>query len=202
MGVRSWRGLLTWLRRMGFGRNPLRRRSDRIESFTLVVVLFGALAVIPMAVFVGRDSYDHGTQVSADRSARYHATVAVLQENAQAVVKPSVDSGSSGQSSANATWLSPNGSPQSGVVEVGFGARTGESVFLLTDDNGDPVAAAKTTTELGAEAITVGLMFAIGWLAVLASAYALCRQLLNRRRMTEWDAQWEGVGKTWSRYTL
>ncbi|TDO46638.1 hypothetical protein EV643_11021 [Kribbella sp. VKM Ac-2527] len=45
--------VLMQLRRLGFGRNPLRRRVDRLESALLLGVLVAALLVIAAAAVLG-----------------------------------------------------------------------------------------------------------------------------------------------------
>jgi hypothetical protein len=45
--------VLMWCRRFGFGRNPLRRRVDRIESAFLLSALVAALLVVPAAAALG-----------------------------------------------------------------------------------------------------------------------------------------------------
>jgi len=41
------------LRRFGFGRNPLRRRADRLESALLIAILAAGLLMVPAAAALG-----------------------------------------------------------------------------------------------------------------------------------------------------
>lgn len=193
--------LLIWLRCLGFGRNPLRRRSDLVESIALMLVLFGALAVLPIAVQVGQAAFEHGVRTSAQVAAGSHRSVAVLLENAEVLGSSVGDSGSSGVSHANATWSAPDGTQRSGVIEVGYGDRAGQRISLWTNDNGDPLTPPKTATDLRTEAIMVGLLFAAGWSVLLGAGYAVCRMRLNRRRLAQWDTEWARVSEKWRRHT-
>lgn len=183
-----WRILLV---RLGVGRSPLRRWSDLLESAVLVLVLFGALVVVWAAVQVGQAAFDQGAAVAAHG----HHTVAVLQENAQDVSSTVGDSGSQVVSRATATWLAPDGVQRSGVITVDYGELAGQSKALWTNDNGEPVSPPKTTGELRAEAIMVGALFALAWLALLATGYALFLLCLNRIRLSQWGRAWARVSE-------
>ncbi|MEJ1109559.1 MULTISPECIES: hypothetical protein [unclassified Kribbella] len=49
--------VLMWCRRLGFGRNPLRRRVDRIESTFLLSALVAGLLVVPAAAALGTTAW-------------------------------------------------------------------------------------------------------------------------------------------------
>ena len=78
-------------------------------------------------------------------------------------------------------------------------ARKGTPVAIWTDASGylgsPPLAVSEVASQ--ADAATTGVIVVAG-VAYLASAAAV-RQLLNRRRMAAWDADWAATAPAWNR---
>ena len=114
------------LRRLGWDRNPLRRRWDRQEAWlnaVLLVVLFAAGT--PLAAFIGRDTYRDQARVAEwERQHRFQVW-AVLLERAPAPAR-----------TAKARWKAPDGSPRIGAVGTGTSTQPGTWVPIWVDEKG------------------------------------------------------------------
>jgi hypothetical protein len=193
-GTRLARGA----RRLGVGRNPLRRRTDRIEAAIILATMILLLVAVPLAAFViGRQADDLALRQAHARQAAEHAVTAVLLQQAPPTGAP--DPYTSVQwTTALARWQPPGQRPRSGEVPAPAGTRAGRTVTVWTDASG-----AITTPPPDHRVIAgdVCLGAVATWLImsslVLASS-GLARRALDRRRLCAWDAEWRAAGPSWS----
>ena len=181
------------LARLLTGRNPLRRPVDRIEGAVLVALSAAFLAAIAFACIVGTHTYQ--TQRAATAGLRPAAAV-LLQDG------PTADRlGRIGQTEAR--WFLPGGGEQSGVLTTATapeiaGAVAGDRISVWLNRSGQPVASPADQTVIIIYALTAGLVAAaLAGLALLL-AYALCRRILDRRRLVAWESAWNRTGPTWT----
>jgi hypothetical protein len=181
------------LARLLTGRNPLRRPVDRIEGAVLVALSAAFLAAIAFACLVGAHTYH--TQRAATAGLRPAAAV-LLQDG------PTADRlGRIGQTEAR--WFLPGGGEQSGVLTTATapdiaGAVAGDRISVWLNRSGQPVASPADQTVIIIYALTAGLVAAaLAGLALLL-AYALCRRILDRRRLVAWESAWNRTGPTWT----
>jgi type II secretory pathway pseudopilin PulG len=177
-------------------RNPLRRGMDRLET-GLLVGLFAVMAVVTAfaAPLVGRASYASAMQTRQEQLTDRHQVQAVLTKDADPVSGWSL----SAYVLTPATWTSVTGVRRSGEVPADPQSRKGTPVTVWTDRSGyldsPPLAVSEAASQ--ADAATVGLIIAGG--VVYMTAAAAIRQLLNRRRMAAWDADWVATAPAWNR---
>lgn len=177
-------------------RNPLRRGIDRLET-CLLVGLFVALAVLtPFAAqLAGHASYVSALHTRQEQLVNRHEVRAVLTDDAGQVSGYSL----SAYVLTQATWTSAGGVPRSGDVPAEPGSPKGTAVTVWTDNNGyldsPPLALSEVTSQ--ADAATIGVIVAAGVLYICGAA--AIRQVLNRRRMAAWDAEWVTTAQTWNR---
>lgn len=189
-----------WLLRMIRGarpdRNPLRRGIDRLE-ICLLVGLFAVIAVVtPFAArLAGHASYAAGLQARQEQLANRHQVQAALTKDAGPVSGYSI----SAYVLTPATWTSVTGVLRSGEVPAEPGSREGTSISVWTDRNGyldsPPLDVSEAASQ--ADAATVGVIVASGIVYIVGAA--AIKQLLNRRRMAAWDADWVTTAPTWNR---
>lgn len=177
-------------------RNPLRRGTDRLETCLLVGLFAVTAAVTPFAArLAGHASYAAALQARQEQLADRHQVQAVLTTNAGPVSGYSITA----YVLTPATWTSVTGVRQSGEVPAEPGSLKGTSVSVWTDRNGyldnPPLAASDAASQ--ADAAMVGVI-AAGGVVFITGAVAI-RQLLNRRRMAAWDADWATTAPTWNR---
>ncbi|MFF3916990.1 hypothetical protein ACFYZB_26565 [Streptomyces sp. NPDC001852] len=170
-----------------FRRSPLRRTSDLVEAWLLLVawvvgVLGGATAGVLAAMVADQDFEE-------ERSAR-RQVVAVLLENARDAVPGHADVSRAG---AAVRWTTPDGRTRTGRTTVAAHTRAGTRVPVWTNARGDLVSQppAESDALVRSSFVGVGVVMATGC-GVWASARAV-RALLDRRRMKQWALDWERV---------
>ena len=198
--VPGHRGL--WLFRAVRGarpdRNPLRRRTDRLETCLLAGLFVAAGAGAPLAA----QAAGHAWHADAARTrqaelATRHEVTAVLAQSAGAIGEYTLSS----QVPTLASWTSAGGAPRAGDVPAVPGSPSGTLVNVWTDARGYLVSPPLTITQV-ADQVDAARLTAVGGVIVgyMTSALAI-RQLLNRRRMAAWDADWVATARVWNRQT-
>lgn len=197
MVVRGWR-VSMWLRRLGFGRNSMRRFSDRIESAVFTVALIASLIAVPLAIHIGQDYFEHASRTAAATAERNRQVPAVLLENApQGSIQPGAQQGSADKPSVRAEWRAPDGALRNGVVRTDFGAESGDRVPVWTDWDGTLVEGPATPVQNHVRAAALGMAAALGWLLLVQAAYLGFRWLLDRRRLARWGEEWVMFERLW-----
>lgn len=185
--------LARWL---GFDRNPLRRRSDRVECGMRMIAFFGTLLAVIAGMVVGARVYDAGLRVEAAQARERVQVQATLVQDA-------VPAGEEAQAlrGAQVRWRAPDGTQRQGTVAVHGARRAGEAVTIWIDRQGEPAARpqSRETTLAGALAAGAGLPLLAG---VLLSLAVTTLRLINiRRSARRWEAQWSAVEPSWRKLT-
>jgi hypothetical protein len=190
-----------WLCRTARGarpdRNPLRRRTDRLETCLLAGLFVAAAAWAPFAAqAAGHTWYADAAHVRQAQLAARHEVTAVLAQSAGVIGEYTLSS----QVPTLASWMSVGGR-RAGDVPARLGSPPGTLVNVWTDDNGYLVSPPLTVTQIADEA-DAARVAAVGGIIVcyMASTLAI-RQLINRRRMAAWDADWVVTAPVWNRQT-
>ncbi|WP_233574144.1 Rv1733c family protein [Amycolatopsis panacis] len=180
------------LRRLGAVRNPLLRRSDRIEGALAGVAVLIALLAIPLAVLLGSADIRSETATSdAQVRTRHQATATVLTTAPEQPMSIGDSAPIASTARVNALWHVPGGAPRTGTITVPTGAATeGATTPIWLDGNGRQTTAPLTHTD----AVTNGILVAtFTWLCaagVLAGAFWAARRVLDRRRASRWAEDW------------
>lgn len=180
------------LARLLTGRNALRRPVDRIEGVVLVALSAAFLAAVAFACIVGTHTYQ--SQRAATVGLRPAAAV-LLQDGPTA---PLVRVGQ-----AEAQWFVPGGGQQSGVLTTATtpdiaGAAAGARISVWLNRSGQPAAPPAGQAVMVLYALVAGAMVAgLAGLALLL-VYALCRLVLDRRRLAAWESAWDRTGPRWT----
>jgi multisubunit Na+/H+ antiporter MnhG subunit len=177
-------------------RNALRRGTDRLETCLLVGLFVVMAAVTPFAArLAGHASYASGLHERQEQLATRHQVRAMLTADADPVSGYSL----SAYVLTQATWTSVAGVRSSGEVPAESGSPKGTFVTVWTDANGyldsPPLAVPEIASQ--ADAATVGVIVGTGIVYIVVAAAT--RQLLNRRRMAAWDADWLATAPAWNR---
>jgi len=196
----SWPGtrLARCARWLGLDRNPLRRRTDRIEAGirlgTVVLVLVALpLLLIAVAHLSTRTSQQQArAQQTADRQ-----VTAVLLQGAPAAATAHDPYSAVQMTAVAARWQPPGQQPRLGEVLAPAGAPAGSTETIWIDPSGGVTSA--PDTGLVDAAVAVALVnTCLGVSLVLLLANLLARGALHRRRMSDWDAAWQATGPLWS----
>ncbi|MFE5165837.1 hypothetical protein ACFRNT_46510 [Streptomyces sp. NPDC056697] len=186
------RGRRTWRWR----RNPLRRRSDVIEAW--VVLVTGVVMAVggPAAGVAAGTAVDASLQQErADR----HRVPAVLKEDAP-VVQPAGDGSTTGQVRAIVRWTGPDGTVHTGTARVHDGSKAGTATEVWTDGRGQLVQRPPTPEQIATRAVLAGTSAAAGVGAISLAGRGVARWRLDRARTQEWGRAWAEVGPRWSRH--
>ncbi|MFF6783214.1 hypothetical protein [Streptomyces sp. NPDC012510] len=191
----AFRGPKVWLWR--WRRNPLRRHSDRLESWVVLVTwaltLFGGVVTGMMAA----DSVESGL---ARQRAEWRPVDAVLTEDAPEPAGPK--GGGAGKVWAKVRWTAPDGSAHEGRARVEAASPTGTPVAVWTDDEGLLVTKPASESQARLRAALVGGLAGVFVAAVPFVGGRVVRGRMERRRMDRWDEEWELIGPLWARKAL
>jgi len=187
-----------WTRRLGFDRNPLRRRTDRIEAAIRLATVILLLVAVPIAVIaVGRQA-DHLAQRQAHaQQTAEHQVTAVLLEQAQATGVPDPYT-SVELAYVLARWQPPSGPPRSGQVLAPAGTHAGSTVRIWIDASGAVIGPPPNRREIVGDVIITAVVTGLVASLLLLGSNALARRILDRRRLNAWDAEWRATGPRWS----
>lgn len=187
--------VLMQARRLG-GRNPLRRPSDRIETALLWCTLIAALLLIPVGAGLGK-----GVENSLEASAARQR--AVLQQ-VQARTLESTERETPAVpgdvlSRVPVSYIDAQGVERQGMTSVVIGTKAGAEVTIWLDRSGKIVTAPRAKADDVAFGSTAGIFTVLGgWLA-LWGLFRLARIPLDRRRLRDWDAEWQAIAPRWPR---
>ncbi|MCC3766177.1 hypothetical protein [Streptomyces sp. UNOC14_S4] len=174
--------------------NPLRRRSDRCQSWLgacLLLLLFPALLGVPL--LVAQDVY-------ASQMRTLHTQSAQRQRITVRVTADAVTDTSAGLSSQRAPvrWTDAEGTVRTGTADVPAGSVKGATVPVWVDDKGRPVKPPMTRDDALAVSWSAACMTAAGLAAAYCGMRAALVAVLNRQRYAQWEAEWEAVEPRWS----
>jgi hypothetical protein len=187
-------------RQMGLGRNPLRRRTDRIEAWICAALLVVFLIGAPLFAS-GLGNWVHQGGMAEQRAQQsWHQTPATLVTAAPRL--PMYAFRLSWQSTvpAQAQWLGPAGQALSGEVPAPAGTRAGQTVQIWVDGSGRVTGAPLGSAELTRRVISAEVVAPAALAVLLLCLAGVARWLLNRRRLAAWETAWASIGPRWSRH--
>jgi hypothetical protein len=182
---------------LGLDRNPLRRRTDRIEAAMRLTTMILLLVAVPLVcIAVG-----HLSARVAQRQA--HADAATDRQ-VTAVLLEGVPPGNTADpyssvhmSMVLARWQSPGQPPRSGQVLAPVGASAGSTMTIWVDAAGAVTSPPDTGVVDAAVCVAVvNTCLAAGLILLVSNG--LARHALERRRLSEWDAEWRATGPLWT----
>lgn len=179
------------LRRFTLGRGPLKRRSDRLEFASRLMVLLAVLLAVPFAIVVGRIVADRVAATAHAQAQERHQVAATVLADA-----PPAASGDVTTVPANATWATPSG-PRQAAVPVPVGTRAGTVVRIWVDRGGAVTVAPLGSSDVAAEGVTAGVIAGLGLMVVAGVAHLTVLWLLDRHRAREWAQGWASVEPLW-----
>lgn len=160
-----------------FGRNPLLRRSDRIEALVVLVALAVSLIAVPLAGVAGAVTYGARDRVYTQEAHQRHRVLATITD---ALVEDL------GVTVVQAKWAGPNGE-RSGALAVNEQAKVDGTVEIWVDSDGNPVLPPTPIWLAAAEGVGVAAVTALVVAVAMAVLVAVVRARLDRVR----DAMWE-----------
>ncbi|MGG7575170.1 Rv1733c family protein [Streptomyces sirii] len=193
----AMRGVWRWRR------NPLRRRTDRIEAWlalaAALLIVFGAPAA---GWLIGRAA--HGALLEAVRMQYQQrhlvwATVDRLVSRAPLDPDPETSSQRDAHLRVIARWTAVDGSAHTGQLAAPRPVESGERFRIWTDDRGRVMPRPMDVSTAGTHAVLAGLGSAAAVGGLIEGGRRLVVGQLMARRFRRWDAEWERAGQDWGR---
>ncbi|TCN31211.1 hypothetical protein EV644_12986 [Kribbella orskensis] len=188
--------VLMHARRLGLGRNPLRRPVDRLEAGFVLLALVACLLTIPVGAAVGTSVRKAGENHAAQQRSSLQAVQARTIEDA-----PTGIGDVPGQLTwpVGVVWQDPAGMVRESRTKVYLGTMANSEVTIWLDRSGQVVKPPASAGESAALGGGVGLGTVLGsWLLLWLLTLAV-RRPLDRRRLREWAGEWEQVAPDWTR---
>jgi hypothetical protein len=178
-------------------RNPLRRTTDRVETYLLGGLFVASAAAAPFAAqAASHAAYDGALHAQQTQVATRHQVSAELTKAAG----NSVSGYTLGAYvPVQATWTSATGVKHTGQVLAPTGSQKGSTVTVWADPAGNLVSPPLQASQVTGQGEIAALGAVIGIGALYLCETAIVRLVLNRRRMAAWDADWVVTAKTWNR---
>lgn len=166
-----------------FGRNPLIRKTDRVEALILVLAVAMSLIAVPIGAAVGTAVHDSRSRLYAEQvQTRRPVTATVTGEShpRRNLDSPTV--------TVPARWFAA-GTERTGDVTAPLKAKTGDEIEIWVDDRGLPVARPLNTARDDALVFAVATWWGVSLLAV--ALYARARITLDRLRYARWQQSFD-----------
>ncbi|NBE92150.1 hypothetical protein FE391_01560 [Nonomuraea sp. KC401] len=173
------------VRRYRFDRNPLRRRSDRLESLALLVAVLLVLLSAWPAVAAGRQAYQSAASAGAGGRLQVDATLL-----ADVPVSPTSFGSLSRGGPVEARWTLPSGQERTGQVRAPALAKAGTTVRIWVDETGRPALPPPSALEVRITGVVTVLLVMLGAVAAVLIALAAFRWLVDRGRYRAWEDAW------------
>ncbi|HEX5116899.1 MAG TPA: hypothetical protein VFW65_17035 [Pseudonocardiaceae bacterium] len=182
------------VRSLGWGRNALRRRTDRIEAAVVIGAIVLTLAAVPAALAIGTRVHRHYLSVSATQTAAERHVTATLLDPSDTLPLGSPES----TVPVRARWTQPPGVGHVGIVQAAESTSAGSHVRIWTNPAGtpmDPPLSVDQARNRGGFAILAAMLAVV---SLLGSMIAIVRMRLNRIRYAAWSDEWQHVGPRWT----
>lgn len=172
-------GLGVWVHRL-LARNPLVRRSDRVETFAILLTVVAAVLTIPLAGAIGTAVHGDLVQKFATHRAERTTVQAVAMHDSVAAGQVA------DQSFRTQIRWEFGGSVHTGTVRT-VELAAGAPVTIWIDDDGDRVPAPLTDEDAASQAVVTAVTIWITVVGVAVGGWALLRYRLDRARYADWD---------------
>ncbi|MFE9021114.1 hypothetical protein ACFYNL_21475 [Streptomyces sp. NPDC007808] len=174
------------------GTNPLRRTSDRFESWFRRFLMLALVLGVPVAALsAGLTTYESSMRTVRAQSAERQEVAARLTSTAKGVT-------TDGKQRAQVRWTDGNGTVRTGTTLVTAHISQGATVRVWMDRDGGLTSPPMSELSATTNGWFVGGMAAIGVGAGFYAARAGMRRVLDRRRYAQWDTEWDWVEPLWS----
>ncbi|KUN05967.1 hypothetical protein AQI95_13600 [Streptomyces yokosukanensis] len=186
--VRAWR----------WRRNPLRRHSDVVEAWTVLIVTVLLFVVVPLVgVAAGLRAHTHArTVAAAQRTERHQVRAVVVGDRTEPL--SAVEGGRERPYRAEVRWTEPGRGTRTAWARVPAGTRTRDTVTVWLDTRGRSVTPPPGRSTVLQHAVTVGVCAAGGTAAVVLLGHAVERRIALRHRLAEWERAWARTGPRWT----
>ncbi|MFG2887226.1 hypothetical protein ACGFYV_33905 [Streptomyces sp. NPDC048297] len=179
-------------------RNPLRRRSDVVEAWTVLVVAVLLFVVAPLAgVAAGLYAHDRAETLARTQRAERHQVHATVVGTASRRL-PAAKGDREHPYRAQVRWTEPGKGTRTAMARVPGGTRADDVVTVWFDSRGRSVAPPPSRVAVWQHTVTIGVCAVGGAAGVVLLGHALERRIALRHRLDEWEREWARTGPRWT----
>jgi hypothetical protein len=174
-------GLPQWPIFVLLSRNPLVRASDRIQVLAAALAVLVLLLSVPVAAAVGTAVHESRRELYAEQAHSRHLISATITEDAgvQTISRANT-------AMMQARW-SVAGAEHSGAVEAPSTTKSGDTVAIWVDRNGEMADEPTPTYRAAVDAVMVALLVLAAVTAAVAILLAATRAVCDRIRAVSWQ---------------
>ncbi|HWO63135.1 MAG TPA: hypothetical protein VNO31_24190 [Umezawaea sp.] len=165
---------------------------DRVGGVVLAVAIAVALLGVPIAVFIGSETYQNTSAASVEQLRTRHASTATLVEDAPLAVAGAQPH------HVTASWTAPDGGPREGAVPAAPNVKAGSPVAIWMDDSG--LITTHPLTAEGAAITAVGVAF-LFWSSLICLMIGFCAAAMHLKvgmSLRRWEHAWAVVEPEWA----
>lgn len=173
-----------FLRWSGWDPNPLRRTTERIQAWAVLLVIISYVPIAMAAAgYAGHWAREAGVRAQHAPHPRQVAAVVLTAADATRPV-PAVW--------VQARWAIKSRT-RTGQVPVPPDTPAGAVVRAWVDRNGHLTSPPLTTAQLNDQVLTVQVVTAVLTAELLGLSLCALRWHLTRRRLAQWDSEWRSI---------
>ncbi|MEU8849539.1 hypothetical protein AB0C70_25580 [Streptomyces sp. NPDC048564] len=174
------------------GPNPLRRGSDRFESWFRGFLILALLVGLPAAALgAGLMAYESSMRTVQAQTAERQEVTARLTSDGKGV-------SASSKQQVQVRWTDDNGTVRTATTLVKAGTPKGATVRVWVDRDGKITGPPNSELNARTTGWFVGGLAALGVAGGFFAVGAGMHHLLDRRRYGQWEAEWDLVEPLWS----
>ncbi|KAB1142358.1 hypothetical protein F7R91_29370 [Streptomyces luteolifulvus] len=178
------RGRVVWWR---WRRNPLKRRSDTVETWIGVALVAMLLLAAPI---VGRATAAVAERAALDQSRDLHRVTARLVEDAPATTVRFSGSAINNHVRATVWWTTADDSPRTDTALVKAGTKAGAPTAVWLDDAGRMRPAPPTAAQASSQGVALGTAAGAGVCMLALGIWWIARLGLEGHRRSQWERAW------------
>lgn len=185
-------------RRLGLDRNPMRRRTDRLQVMLRAGLLTLLVTGVPAAAFfAGHSAYVSALRTGRAQAAHWHRTPAVVLRVTDKATgwqhsRPLVATWS-------VRWRMPDGSSRTAEVASTGKAVPGSAVRVWLNQAGRLTRPPLSRADAAGRAGDAAAAAAAAMTVLLGAVERVTSRMLDRRRLAGWEADWSAVEPQWTR---
>ncbi|MDV2477717.1 hypothetical protein F8M49_24285 [Rhodococcus zopfii] len=184
--VNSTAAYLRTARRSSRRRNPLVRRTDRIEARLVAVLVVLVAAMIPVSVWAGAHTWDTQLEMSAQQTAERSLVTATTEDIPATPAATYGDYALAGPATVPASWTWGR-ETRHGNIEVDATTAAGSQVPVWVDADGRQTLPPMDATSAKVSSVLVGVSAWIGTMLVAGAVFTLTRWRLDLARARRWS---------------
>jgi len=177
--------LMGLARRIGWGRNSLRRPVDRIEAVTVVLVWLATMAIALGGVAFGLTVTESDLVRSSQQMARLHPTTGLMLGSSMAA-----PGSTAMRMTVQVRYTDQMGATRTGKTDEAVGLAAGTTVPVWLDGQGGIAPAPMTPEDAIVNGATSGLVAAAGAEALLLAVFMFARWRMDRGKFAAIDLEW------------